>query len=207
MPLIDPPQGWEYAVPRNCSACIRMGFLGKGSASFRPSLNLATEEVEVNLKQYVRAAKAMQLEEPGTIWRDLGAFTARAGEGRLIEITRESPIGTVKMLQFLLIKGNTAYIATGAASKKDFPDHRSLFTQAFRSLQVADHLFSLLSEEEKQPLAQWFARLEAPLDSEGEKKALWENLQKIVLGKKGLGTYWQFLVLKEGREKLYPEDL
>ncbi len=207
IPFIEPPQDWEIAFPNTLSSCIQIGFLGKGSSPFRPSINLATEEVFVGLKQYVKAARAMHLEEPGMTWRDLGKFTTQSGEGRLIEITRESPLGVVKMLQLLLVKDNTAYIATGAASKSDFLACQAVFTKTFQTLTIADHLFSLLPEEHRAPLETFFKALATGAFSESEKKALWVDLQQMVLEKKDMGGQWQFLVLKEGREKLYPEGL
>ena len=65
-----PPTGWEIAQLKNPSPHVKIGFIGKGTGEFRPSINLAEEEVDVPLKEYVKAVKELQLADPTAKWRD-----------------------------------------------------------------------------------------------------------------------------------------
>jgi hypothetical protein len=190
-------------LPENLSSCIQIGFLGKGSSSFRPSINLAIEEVDVDLKQYLKAVKEIHLTEPKTTWRDLGKFKTLSGEGRLTEISNFSPLGEVKILQMILIKDQNAYILTGAASKVDFLRFQDVFVKSFQSLQLTKDLFAPLPIGEKENFETFFTSLQkSNLDPILQAKQ-WDALQTMVAGKMEMGNYWQFLILKMGREKIY----
>jgi len=204
VPIFDPPSGWECALPDNLSPCIQIGFLGKGSTSFRPSVNLAIEEVDVGLKEYVKAVKAIHLAASGTTWRDLGKFKTRSGEGRLAEIGTATPLGPVRMLQAIVVSNGRAYIMTGAAIKDDFLKFQETFIQTFQSLRLSDGLFSPLPKESKERFEAFFSGLGSCAAEEAEREAKWADLQKMVIDEKSLGLYWQILVLKSGREKIYP---
>jgi hypothetical protein len=204
IPFFDPPAGWECAFPENSSPCIQIGFLGKGSTSFRPSINLAIEEIDVDLQQYLKAVKAIHVEEPGTTWRDLGKFKTLGGVGRLTEIATQSPLGPIKMLQMILVLEKTAYILTGASIKDDFLKFQETFIKAFQSLRVTHSLFDLLPSEKKVKFETFFSMLGKSLVDDAEKQAKWANLQALVIQEgQEMGTYWQVLVLKFGREKIY----
>lgn len=204
IPLFDPPGDWECAFPDHLSACIQVGFLGKGSTPFRPSINLAIEEIDVGLKRYVKAVKEIHLAQKGTVWRDLGKFNTRLGEGRLTEIATTSPLGAVKMLQMIAVVDKTAYILTGAAIKDEFLRFQESFIQTFQSLRLAGDLFSPLPEAKKKQFEQFFSTLGQSAAEQSEQEAKWIDLQKLVGQENlGMGNYWQILVLKAGREKIY----
>ncbi len=134
-----PPSDWEMAQLTTPSPHVKMGFVGKGSAVFRPSINLATEEeVDVSLKEYVKAVKELQLADPMTKWRDLGKFAMEGGTGRLIEMTSPSPWGEVKVFQAFLVADQTAYILTAAVLKEDLPKLQSQLLASLRSLTLTD---------------------------------------------------------------------
>src|SRR5579872_5748842 len=88
-----PPSGWEIAQLKNPSPHVKVGFIGKGTGEFRPSINLAEEDVDVSLKEYVKAVKELQLADPTTKWRDLGKLPMQSGTGRLTEMSNSSPWG------------------------------------------------------------------------------------------------------------------
>lgn len=202
--FFNPPPDWECVFPSNLSPCIQVGFLGKGSTQFRPSINLAIEMIDIGLKEYVKAVKEIHLAQTGTTWRDLGKFKTQSGMGRLTEIGTTSPLGPVKMLQMIIVAGKTAYIMTGAAISKDFLRFQEQFLKAFQSLRVADDLFTPLSSEKKAQFESFFAELAPLIADEAERNAKWMDLQKLVSEESSeMGNYWQILVLKSGREKIY----
>src|SRR5690242_8383837 len=102
----SPPESWEIAQLKVPSPHIQIGFIGKGSNNFRPSLSLSIEEeVDASLKEYVKAVKEIHTAEPNTKWRDLGKIQTLAGEGRLVEISRPSSYGEeMVVLQAMLVK-------------------------------------------------------------------------------------------------------
>ena len=204
IPLFYPPAGWECAFPENRSPCIQIGFLGKGSSSFRPSINLAIEEFDGTLPQYLKAVKEIHLSEKGVSWRDLGKFTTKSGEGRLTEIEKISPFGAIKIQQMIFVSDKSAYILTGAATKTDFLKHQEIFLKAFQSLNLTGNLFSPLPLERQKKFEQFFSEILQNEPKRAEKEAKWADLQKLVLQEESqMGSYWQFLVLKSGREKIY----
>ncbi len=145
----SPPAGWEIAQLQDPSPYVQIGFIGKGSSEFRPSINLAFEEIDISLKEYLKAVKETHLLEPGTKWRDLGKFNFQAGIGRLTEINSSSPWGEVKILQALFVKDQTAYILTAACLKEDFPKIQSSLLTSLQSLRLSPDLFTPLVDLSK----------------------------------------------------------
>ena len=204
--LFSPPKDWQYAKPKNSSPHIQVGFIGSGSNFFHPSINLATEEFEGTLKEYLKAVKAIHTGEPKTTWRDLGKFAMRGGEGRLTEISSPSPFGDVKLLQAILLKEHTAYILTAAVLKKDFSHLQNEILASLRSLSFHADLFSpLLDPERKAHMERLFANLRS-LDTE-KKKEEWERLQKeVIQGCPEMGGHWHYLALKEAHGRIFSEN-
>lgn len=195
-----PPQSWEIAQLKTPSPHVKIGFLGKGTTEFRPSINLATEQnVGVTLKGYVKAVKEQHKAESGTEVRDLGFFPMKCGKGQLIELTNSSPWGQVKVLQILFVEDNTAYILTAAALKEEFLKFQKELLQSFSTLTLTDDLFSQISDAKKRTdFTSFFNSLG------GEEKEMgWQKLQAKLSEFTDLGAYWVFLVLQEGHAKIY----
>lgn len=199
-----PPSGWEIAQIDKLSPYVQIGFVGKGTSLFRPSINLALEDVDTPLKEYVKAVKQIHLSEPNTKWRDLGKFPMNGGEGRLTEITSLSPLGEVKILQAIYVKDQTAYILSAAVLKEDLLKIQSQLLKSFQSLRIVPDLFASLPEAKKQAeLHDLFATLGNSLSDEERQKQL-ERCQKALAAKfPEMGEHWQFLALKEGYKKTY----
>jgi hypothetical protein len=198
--LFDPPSGWEIAQLKNPSPHVKVSFLGKSSKEFHPSINLAIEEVDVSLKEYVKAVKELQSADPKIKWRDLGALSMEAGEGRLTEMSSASHWGDIKILQAFLVEGTFAYILTAAVLKEDFFKFKNEILRSFQSLKVIPDLWTPIADTEKQTE---FAEFFTSLGSSDEKDLEWQKLQTVVGSHLNLGPYWQFLALQEGHFKIY----
>ncbi len=198
-----PPKGWEIAQLKTPSPHIKIGFVGKGSGEFRPSLNLALEEgVDVSLKEYVKAVKELQMAESGAAIRDLGPFSMRCGSGRLLEITNPSPWGELRILQALFVEEKNAYILTAAVLKKDFPKFQKELLESLGSLTLTDDLFSQIKNpEERNEFVSFFATL----GTRGKEEE-WQMLQTRLSSHATLGPYWVFLVLQKGHTKIYSDN-
>ncbi len=206
-----PPEGWQPARSQGASPYIQIAFVGRGDAQFNPSLNLAIEETNASLKQYVKAVKAIHLSQPETKWLDLGPFQMRAGSGHLIQLEMPSVLGPQSVLQAILVREGRAYILTGACLKAELPQFRSSLIEAFHSFVEIPSLFSPVEDpRQKEQLELCFHSL-GGFPPEGDRALLqmaqWEELQALVADAgMSLGGYWQFLVLQEGYQKIYRES-
>jgi hypothetical protein len=207
--MFTPPKGWEAAQPKDLSEHVQIGFVGKGSTEFRPSINLATEEIDCTLKEYVKAVKEIHLSQPKTKWKNLGKIEMKSGPGVLTEIISPSPFGNVHMLQALFVHESRAYILTAAVLKQDFVPLQKELLQSLASLEMSNDLISVVRQEELklqfQTLFTSLGQFATPENREIEQADQWKSLQQFVM-KKGdeMGGYWQFLALKEGYLKIYP---
>lgn len=199
--LFTPPSGWEIAQLKNPSPYVKIGFLGKGSNEFRPSINLSMEdEVDLSLKEYVKTVKELQMEENSSQVRDLGPFPMKCGQGRLLEITNSSPWGDIKVLQVLFVEEKKAYILTSAVLKEDFLQFQKQILESFRSLTLTDDLFSQIQDVDKRKS---FSAFFSHLGTSEKKDLEWEDLQKQASEFSELGSYWIFLLLQEGHARIY----
>jgi hypothetical protein len=202
--LFSPPKDWQAAKPKELSEYVQIGFVGKGSDAFCPSISLATEEIDCGLRDYVQAVKEIHLSEANTAWRDLGALETPAGKGRLVQITTPSSWGDLTVLQAIFVKEQTAYILTASLLKKDLPLLQKEVLSTFRSIHFATDLFAEVKET---PLR---TQLETAFNALGEKTSVeqnkdqWSAFQQLVEQEtEHLGAYWQFLALKEGHAKTH----
>lgn len=192
-----PPSGWEIAHLKKPSPHLKVGFLGKGSTEFRPSINLATEEIDGSLKDYVKAVKELQAADPKIKWRDLGDFSMQGGMGRLVQMSTRSAAGEIEILQAFLLADRTIYMLTTAVLKKDFPHLQPEVLKSLRSLDLIDDLCSPIADvETKSHFQTLFASLQTP------EKPKWDDFQAEIESFSQLGPYWQFLALQEGRMKM-----
>lgn len=201
--VFTPPEGWQAAQPKQLSEHVQIGFVGKGSTEFHPSINLATEEIDCSLKEYVKAVKEIHTAQPNTTWRDLGKIQMKSGKGELTEITTTTPFGPIHMLQAIYVEKNIAYIVTAAVHKDDFLSQKQSIFKAIQSLQLVDSLATPIADLKlKNDFEAMFSQLGA--SSEEQRSDQWNQLQKFIVDKTGaMGGYWQFLALKEGYDKIH----
>lgn len=195
-----PPNDWEAAQLKKHSPHVKIGFLGKGGTAFRPSINLATEEIDVSLKEYVKIVKDLHLQDPQLTLRDLGRFSMRGGKGRLLEMSNYSPFGELKLLQAILVKKGQAYILTAACLKKEFAQFQKGIIKALESLNVAKEIWTPLQDKKVQDQLKGLFSSLGTLESKDQE---WEKFQKQIASIESLGPYWQFLALQEGKHKIY----
>lgn len=199
----QPPSGWQMADPTTLSPHVQALFMGKPENNFCPTINLALEKIDTNLKEYFKSVKEFHRSNPEETWRDLGKFSFQCGEGRLTEITSPSPVGEIKMLQALFVKNKTAYVITAAALKSDFSKHQNQMIQAIRSLKIIPDLFSVVPQPEKRvEIESLFATLGGSEESDQTKQ--WEDWQKLLeTSNNQMGEYWHYLALRQGWAKIH----
>lgn len=188
-----PPDGWMPAAKENLSPLVKMGFLDPKNFGFRASLNLAEEEIDCNLEEYLEAVKNIHTNDHHNTWSNLGHYPTKVGPAVLTQIDAGSSWGPIRVLQLILVRNTKAYVLTAAASKKQFSKYLSNFKSAFSSLSITEDLFASVADDKKRKNIKELQS--AYLKGE---EAGWENFQNEILhGCKELGVYWQSLVISE----------
>lgn len=137
-----PPEDWEFAHPDMLSPRVHICFLGKNSKGLAPSVNLATEPVQLSLDAYVEEVRKIYASDPNSRWRDLGPFKTLFGTGKLIELESPTPAGVARLVQLIVIKDRVAYILTAGALKEEFSKYYKIFDHVLRSFQFSSDLIS-----------------------------------------------------------------
>ena len=131
-----PPSNWRLADPKKLSPMVEMCFLGKGKTSFYPSVNIATEAIDISGKEYISIVVKMHKDDPNIEFRTLGKIKTKAAVADLFELTTKTSFGTVKMLQMIVVKDNNAYVLTGSMHIDEFKTLSRSILKAFQSFQI-----------------------------------------------------------------------
>ena len=205
-----PPQGWDIADQTKLSPRVKICFIGKSSNYLLPSVNLATEEVNVSLKTYVDIVKKDCESDPNCLFRDLGPYKTSFGEGQLIEREVKTPWGIARQVQLIVIKDERAYILTAGALKDEFSSHYQDFEAVLKSLRLTTDLTAdVVSPEKKELLSKLVGDLHRSVKAEGFdsttfQKEAWHPFQeKIINDFTEMGPYWQILMLRDVQHQLF----
>ena len=213
-----PPKGWDLADQSKLSPRVKICFIGKSSNNLLPSVNLATEEVDVSLKTYIDIVKSDCERDPNCVWRDLGKYNTPLGEGRLTEREMKTKWGVSRQVQLIVIKDHKAYILTAGALKEEFSRHYQVFEAVLRSLTMTENLTASVSLEKKQLLQKMMGNLqtafaaaiktgvsiEQAFESKNFQKEFWKPFQqKIINDFTEMGAYWQILLLRDVQHQLF----
>lgn len=196
--FFKPPKGWKVANPDLLSESVEVGFIGKSTFKFKPSINLATEKVSLSLENYMKEVKKIYQNDRTTSYRDLGSLPTKAGQSRLLEITKKTKFGQVKMLQAILVKNNKAYVLTGAMESKGFIEMYNIFIKAFQSFTFTENLLSVIqNDEKKEKLEKTISSFQAQ-ENKKDKQKQFNKLQKMITKNfNELGTHWQIAILRD----------
>ena len=195
--LFTPPQNWQCSDPTKLSGYIKIGFIGKSKKLFKPTLNLAEEEIISTEEDYLSAVKKLHKENINADWKKIGRINTKSGPATLAEVDSKTKYGDVKILQAILVKDKHAYILTGAVLKEDFNLYYKDILNAMKSLTLTDDLFSLIADSSKKNA------LINKIDNIKNIKKL-NQLEKYLKKEfASLGQYWQILLLKDAYISLH----
>lgn len=144
-----PPESWEVVDPALVPKNIRLLVKSPEKNKYPPSINLASDRVNCDLKTYLKKVKAVN-EADGIAWKDLGTIDTLAGKASLSQIDMDSSWGPVRMMHTILIQDGQASILTCAALKKDFPKLYDTFFGAMKSLRINAGWVEQVPSREKQ---------------------------------------------------------
>lgn len=211
-----PPKGWEMALPQTSSKHVKVTFAQKRQDGLCPSINLAIENIDLSLKEYVKIIENLHKSKQKTRWRNLGPFTSKAGDGQLIELDLPTKWGETRLLQFLFVKDKKAYVITAGALKEDFSKYYKEFEKAFHTFQLTHDLFSSLKDSSKAEITQVLSKLtqawqkrvphlesfESAFNEPSFQKEAWVPFQEKILKCDEMGAFWQILTLAFAQENL-----
>lgn len=131
------PKGWECIDDKKqLPAKVELVFIGTGKGQFTPSINLATENTEMTMQEYVKLAKQYHESQGETKCRSLGALDTKEGPAELLQIDRQTQWGPVRFIQASLIKQGTAYVITATCLQEDFNEFSSSFFKAIQTFTI-----------------------------------------------------------------------
>ena len=163
--IFTPPKDWEVVNPQFQTSCVKINFIGKSNKEYRPSLNLASEPIDISMNEYIAAVRKIHQADPNRRWRDLGKYPVPAGEARLTEIESRNGAGDIRLLQLIVIKDNVAYVITTTSLKEEFFKFYKDFQDVFRSVKFTPNLIEAVPNTQ-------------------QRSALQEHYQKMVDAKK-----------------------
>lgn len=143
--MFTPPEGWHIADPKKLPPSVKVMVVGKGSSEYPPSLNLATEQYEGTLKQYLKIVKDIN-DRSGAEWKDLGTIRTQAGDASLSQVDAKTKWGTERLMHVILIKDGVVYILTAGALKDEFPRYYKEFFTSLRSLRFNKDAYAMIAD-------------------------------------------------------------
>ncbi len=194
-----PPNKWKLVDPKQLSPMVEVCFFGKGKTAFHPSINIATEEIDIPGSEYVSIVVKMHRDDPNIEFRELGKIKTKSNIADLFELTTKTNFGPVKMLQAVIIKDAKAYVLTGSMHTDEFKTMSKTILKTFQSFQIVDSLINCVNDQvKKQKLEK---AIEGLANSKSTKDKDWKKFEKIVLKDfKELGEFWQLQVMKNAYE-------
>ncbi len=129
------PGDWLLAKPDQLPPKVTMLATGEGKREVRPRLNLAEENVDGDLDDYLKVIAELNKAE-GREWRKLGTIETESGTASLSQCDMPTKWGTTRMLHAILVQNKKAYILTASSLQEEFADNYELFFRSLSSLKV-----------------------------------------------------------------------
>ncbi|MCP5469245.1 MAG: hypothetical protein H7A36_01910 [Chlamydiales bacterium] len=131
------PDGWECVTDMaQLPKKVKMIAIGQSSSKFTPSINLATEETDLDIQEYVDTAKMYHESEPETEVTYMGRIPTKSGNAFLLQIDRRTDWGIVRFMQAALIDEETAYVVTATCLRDEFANYCGRFFDSIKSFEI-----------------------------------------------------------------------
>jgi len=135
--FLTAPKKWQCIAEKEALPTKVMAiYIGSGKKGFTPSINVATEETEVALGDYINLAKRHHESQIDTTCYNLGSLETTSGNVELLQIDKKTQWGEVRFLQATLIKEKTAYVLTATCLEEEYAEYYPQFLQAFQSFNI-----------------------------------------------------------------------
>lgn len=132
-----PPQGWEILDPQTLPPTISFMARAKPKNLFSSTINLAVEETDLSLDDYMKEVEKIY-QEPSKFISPLGTLQTAAGPMKVLQIDEKLPWSDLRIIQGVVIKDHIAYVITATTEESEFS---SLVTSLLKSMKS----FSIVS--------------------------------------------------------------
>lgn len=139
--LFTAPDGWLTTDSKTLPGRVKAMVVCPDNRNYPPSINLAVEQYNGSLKDYLKIVKAIN-ESQNAEWKNLGTIHTEAGKGNLSQVEVSSNFGPVRLMHVIMVKEGYAYIMTAAALRDEFPRYYANFFKSMQSLrfdQISSH--------------------------------------------------------------------
>lgn len=133
------PKGWECITdPEQLPQKILRIYIGKAKNQFTPSLNIACEDTESSIEEYVKLAREYHESQTNVHCKSLGTIESKSGPMRLLQIDSPTQWGTVRFLQAILIKKAQAYVITATSLQEEFSTFSAQFLRSIQTFFIEE---------------------------------------------------------------------
>ncbi len=133
------PRGWNFVDDKTqLPGKIALIFVGEGKGGFTPSINVAMEETDMQISEYVKLAKEYHTDQTGTVCQSMGQVQTRSGMAEVLQIERGTQWGDVRFIQASLIQNGKAYVITATCLTEEFSQLAPHFFKSIQSFKASD---------------------------------------------------------------------
>lgn len=216
-----PPKNWDVVDPSKLKPMFKIAFVEHSNKTFKPSLNLGIQKIDVSLTTYLEGAKKQHLLNRNKKWSELGYVKTTAGDAHISQIDEKNTIGDIRSMQCILVKEGLAFVITAVALREDFINYHNDFLKAFESFTICPDTISSLTSEElkttynikvKELLHNWSLFLatsktkdspEKTFEDKRFQRGFWSDFEKYLSKSfKDQGIFWQVMASKEVKHLL-----
>ena len=131
------PEGWECVTDQEqLPKKVQLIAISPTKTKFTPSINVASEETDQSLIDYIDTAKLYHESEGETHVTKLGQIPTKSGQALLIQIDRKTDFGIVRFIQAAVIQDEVAYVVTATCLRDDFATYCSNFFDSIKSFEI-----------------------------------------------------------------------
>ena len=203
--IFSPPNNWKITDPSKLLTTVKAGFVGKSkSFIFKPSINLAIDDIDISFEDYILEAKKLHLEDKNNSYLEIDKIKIDDQNIHISQITTKTHIGNIYKIQAILVKNNKVYILTGATLKQDFTKINKEILNSIKTTHFVKNLEDdILDKTLKEKFITDYQNLKTIYQDKEKfnKKEFSKSLKLfqnfIANNLKHLGKYWQFLALEK----------
>lgn len=146
-----PPKGWEMIDPKVLLPEVKVMVKGKpkSDAHIPPSLNLALENTDLSLREYLDAVREMNTSDESRNWAEVGTIRTKAGEMVLTQLDLTTNWGEVRLFQAIMVKKGVAYVITATAQRDEFSLFSDDFNSSIASFTINKDIFQMVCDRAK----------------------------------------------------------
>jgi hypothetical protein len=146
-----PPANWGLVDPKHLLDDVKIMVKGqpKSANHIPPSINLALEETQLSLNEYLTLVEQSNQVNDGRKWAMLGTIKTNAGNMALTQLDLQTKWGEVRMIQGIIVKNKKAFVVTATAQLCEFSQFYQEFQKALESFTINKDLWQMIQDKEQ----------------------------------------------------------